>query len=180
MEEAHLEVRESIKENMMRQKKYHDQKLVWQTFKQGDQVFVFFPNVKTGTTSKLTSLWRGPFKIISKMSDVTYKVNCGRQKRPQVIHVDRMRKRSAQVLKGEKHEDIPGYRNVGVQVEHFTFETCEHVNDIGDNIDSIVEISNKETMSSKLSKPEEFSNHVPSSVSGRLRRKPQWMKDYVK
>ncbi|CAC5395589.1 unnamed protein product [Mytilus coruscus] len=178
MEEAHLEVRESIKGNMMRQKKYHDQKLSWQTFKQGDQVFVFFPNVKTGTTSKLTCLWRGTFKIISKMSDVTYKVNCGRQKRPQVIHVDRMRKRSTQVLTGEKNEDIPGYRNVGVQVENFTFETCENVNDI----DSIVEISNIDTMSSKLSKPEEseFSNPVPSSVSGRLRRKPQWMNDYVK
>ncbi|VDI59134.1 Hypothetical predicted protein [Mytilus galloprovincialis] len=76
------------------------------------------------------------------MSDVTYKVNCGRQKRPQVIHVDRMRQRSAQVLTGEKPEDIPGYRNIGVQVETFTFETCE--NDTGDDIDSVEEESSNE------------------------------------
>jgi hypothetical protein len=30
---------------MHRQKKYYDQKLSWQIFQPGDQVFVFFPNV---------------------------------------------------------------------------------------------------------------------------------------
>lgn len=63
----------------------------------------------------------------------------------------RLRKRSAQALTGEKHEDIPSYKNVGVQVEHFTFETCQSDNgkDNGDNIDSKVELSDKDKMKSR-------------------------------
>jgi hypothetical protein len=51
----------------------------------GDQVFVFFPNVKPGLTTKLACLWRGPFKVITKITDDTYKINCGRKGKPQVI-----------------------------------------------------------------------------------------------
>jgi hypothetical protein len=44
MEETHKYVRENVKGAMHRQKKYYDQKLSWQRFQPGDQVFVFFPN----------------------------------------------------------------------------------------------------------------------------------------
>ena len=71
---------------MDRQKKYYDQILSWQSFQPGDQVFVFFPNVKPRLTTKLACLWRGPFKVIAKITDVTYKINCGRKGKPQVIH----------------------------------------------------------------------------------------------
>ena len=72
MEETHKHVRENVKGAMHRQKKYYDQKL-------GDQIFVFFPNVKPGLITKLACLWRGPFKVITKITDVTYKINCGRK-----------------------------------------------------------------------------------------------------
>ena len=73
MEETHKHVRENVKGVMHRQKKYYDQKLSWQSFQPGDQVFVFFPNVKPGLKTKLACLWRGPFKVIAKITDVTYK-----------------------------------------------------------------------------------------------------------
>jgi hypothetical protein len=53
MEETHKHARENVKGAMHRQKKYYDQKLSWQSFQPGDQVFVFFPNVKPGLTTKL-------------------------------------------------------------------------------------------------------------------------------
>ncbi|CAC5388864.1 unnamed protein product [Mytilus coruscus] len=101
-----------------------------------------------------------------------------------VIHNDilcRQKKEPKTVLQAV----VPKIERRNVLTQYHDNRTSAHlgnVNDIGDNIDSIVEVSNKETMSSKLSKPEEseFSNPVPSSVSGRLRRKPQWMNDYVK
>jgi hypothetical protein len=46
MEETHKHVRENVKGAMHRQKNYYDQKLSWQSFQPGDQVFVFFANVK--------------------------------------------------------------------------------------------------------------------------------------
>ena len=47
-------------------------------------MFVYFPVRQSGTSSKLTSFWRGPFSIIGKLSDVLYKVNCGRNGTVQV------------------------------------------------------------------------------------------------
>ena len=47
MEETHKHVRENVKGVMHRQKKYYDQKLSWQSFQPGDQVFVFFPGLTT-------------------------------------------------------------------------------------------------------------------------------------
>jgi hypothetical protein len=60
MEETHKHDRENVKGAMHRQKKYYDQKLSWQSFQPGDQVFVFSPNVKAGLRTKLACLWRGP------------------------------------------------------------------------------------------------------------------------
>ena len=108
MKEIHKHVREYVKGAMHLQKKYYDQKLSWQSFQPGDQVFIFFPNVKPGLT-KLAYLWREPFKVIAKITDVTYKINCGRKGKPQVIHVDRIRKKYPQNLPGEESEQIESY-----------------------------------------------------------------------
>jgi hypothetical protein len=112
MEETHKHVRENVKGAMLRQKKYYDQKLSWQSFQPGDQVFVFFPNVKPGLTTKLACMWRGPFKVIATITDVTYKINCGRKGKPQVIHVDRIRKKYPQNLPEEESEQIESYEEI--------------------------------------------------------------------
>lgn len=75
METAYTFVRENMKTAMVRQKKYHDQKLSWQIFEPGSQVYVFFPIRKAGQSPKFTSYWRGPYKVLSKLTDLTYKVD---------------------------------------------------------------------------------------------------------
>ena len=53
-------------------------------------MYVFFPRYLSGQSPKLTNRWKGPFKVLEKCTDVTYKVDCGGPRRkPQVIHVDR-------------------------------------------------------------------------------------------
>jgi hypothetical protein len=57
-----------------------------------NQVFVFvyltfelrYLPLQPGLTTKLACLWRGPFKVIAKITDITYKINCGRKGKPQV------------------------------------------------------------------------------------------------
>jgi hypothetical protein len=56
MEEAHEKVRQNTRTAMLRQKRYHDLKLSWQKFENGDEAYVYFPVRKTGHSSKLTSL----------------------------------------------------------------------------------------------------------------------------
>lgn len=64
------------------------------------------PVRKSGCTSKLTSFWRGPFKVQNKLSDVLYTVACGSRGKNTVIHCDRMRKCQPQILQGETEEDL--------------------------------------------------------------------------
>ena len=101
IEDAHTFVRGHIKQAILRQKTYHDKKLSWRKFEEGDEVYIFFPQKKIGCSSKLTSFWRGPFTILRKMSDVLYEVNCGRSGKSQVIHCDRIKKKISQMLREE-------------------------------------------------------------------------------
>ncbi len=102
LESAHNLVRQSTGESMKRQKRYRDRKLSYETFGPGDNVYVFFPVKKVGCSSKLTSYWKGPFQVSEKLSDVLYKVNCGRSGSSAVIHCDRMKRARKQVLTGEE------------------------------------------------------------------------------
>ena len=86
---------------MRRQKQLHDSRTAYEKFNVGDQVFVFFPVRPIGTSSKFPSYWRGPYKITGVLSDVLYKVNCGRNGLDQPIHCNRIRARTSQLLRGE-------------------------------------------------------------------------------
>ncbi|CAC5379679.1 unnamed protein product [Mytilus coruscus] len=101
LESSHSFVRGKIKGQMRRQKHYHNLKLSYQNFRKNDEVYVYFPVKKPGMSSKLTSFWKGPFKILEKYGDLTYKVDCGYRGKPQVIHVDRLKKKNKQTLRTE-------------------------------------------------------------------------------
>jgi hypothetical protein len=105
LHDAHNAVREHIRGEIYRQKRYHDAKLNCDKFGKGDKVYVFFPTRKIGNSSKLTSYWRDPFEILCQISDLLYKVNCGGRGKPQVVHVDRLRLQKSQVLCGETEQE---------------------------------------------------------------------------
>lgn len=92
LESVHTFVRQNTGKAVSRQKRYHDLKTNYEQLEINDNVYVLFPVRKSGISPKLTSFWKGPYKIMSKFSDVLYKVNCGRDGVPQIIHVDRIRK----------------------------------------------------------------------------------------
>ena len=75
---------------MVRQKHYNDRKLNWSQFCVNDEVYVYFPRRKSVQSPEFTRYWRGPFKIIKKLSDVTYTVNCGIRGSNQVIHIEKL------------------------------------------------------------------------------------------
>ena len=109
MESAHKTVRQNTGEAMKRQKRYHDRKLSYESYEVGEKVYVFFPVKKIGCSSKLTSYWRGPYEVKERITELLYKVTCGRAGSDQVIHCDRLRKCKQQVLAWEESvENIPG------------------------------------------------------------------------
>ncbi|XP_070001372.1 uncharacterized protein [Penaeus vannamei] len=56
----------------------------------GDHVWLHNPLRKRGLSPKLQSPWEGPYEILQVMSDVTYKIRRGPQKRSRVVHADRL------------------------------------------------------------------------------------------
>ena len=101
LESAHTYVRQNTGEAMKRQKNGHDRKVSYETFKPGNKVYVYFPVKKVGLSSKLTSFWKGPYTVIGKLSDVLYRLDCGRDHKVQIIHCDRMKLTKQQMLAHE-------------------------------------------------------------------------------
>lgn len=159
---------------MLRQKRYHDLKLSWQDFRENDEAYVYFPVKKVGLSSKLTSYWRGPFKVLEKCTDVTYKVNCGQRGKTQIIHVDRLRKRNPQILEGESVEPLESpetLSDINEEIVEREPEVLEHVESVP------VEGEEQHTLEEG---PRENigTNSIFSNWSGRRRQPPVWMKDY--
>ena len=114
-------------------------------------------------TTKLACLWRGPFKVITKITDVTYKINCGRKGKSQVIHVDRIRKKYPQNLPGEESEQIVSHEET-VAKDDLPNESMKTDNAM--EFDSNKEILDNVGVDNEAQK------------SGRQKRKPAWLADY--
>ena len=151
LETAHTLVRKQTSQAMKRQKSIHDRKLSWQKFSPSDEVYVYFPRYQTGQSPKLTQFWKGPFKVEEKVSDLTFKVNCGQKGKPQVIHVDRMRLKVRQHLSGESADK-----------------------EIADSKGSESETFGEEVELEQLT-PKSEKCLIPQTS---LRRPPKWLADY--
>ncbi|KAL5505541.1 hypothetical protein EMCRGX_G006991 [Ephydatia muelleri] len=60
-------------------------------FKIGDRVWLFNPAIKTGHTKKLSSLWRGPYTVIDRLSSVNYKIQLIGTTKTQIVHRNRLK-----------------------------------------------------------------------------------------
>ena len=150
LEEDHSAVRHHTGQEMRRQKRYHDAKVNWQTFKKADKVYVFFPQRKAGHSPKFTSFWRGPYTVVDKKSDLLYEVDCGPRGKNQVIHVDRLRLQKPQLLAGEVDDGM-------VKGE-----------------DHDIDDSNESELEEDVYTPESLCENK------RTRKPPVWLQDYVR
>jgi hypothetical protein len=101
--------------------------------------------------------------VIAKITDVTYKINCGRKGKPQVIHVDRIRKKYRQNLPGEESERIESSEET-VATDDLPNESMK--TDKAMEFDSNKEMLDNVGVDSEVQK------------SGRQKRKPGWLADY--
>ena len=54
-------------------------------------VWYFISARKKGVSKKLQAKWDGPYKILDKLSDVTYRIRKGKQTKPKVVHFDKIK-----------------------------------------------------------------------------------------
>lgn len=70
---ANRVARENLREKKEKAKRYYDKNARTITFKVGDKVFVHDETLRKGRSKKLESLWIGPYEIVAKISNITYK-----------------------------------------------------------------------------------------------------------
>ena len=78
MQSAHERAREHLKASARRQKKTYDRKTMPTTLEAGQLVWLHNPSKRKGLSPKLQRRWEGPYRIVDKLSDVTYRI----QRRP--------------------------------------------------------------------------------------------------
>ena len=98
---AYGEVRKTMDLHLQRQKEIYDKKVHGKPFEEGELVWVHIP-VRPGASRKLHKPWSGPFKVVKKLSDVTYRVQNVRSRRNRmVVHFDRLKRFTARLNQEE-------------------------------------------------------------------------------
>ena len=62
------------------------------TYKKGDRVLLFKPRRSLGASGKLASEWIGPYYIVKRITDVTYKIRLQRTGHCEIAHAIRLKK----------------------------------------------------------------------------------------
>ena len=89
---AYDRVRSRMSGQLQRQKELYDKKIHGEPFEPNSLVWLHSTAVKRGTPRKLHLPWKGPFRVVKKLSDVTYRIQDVLNKRRRlVVHFDRLK-----------------------------------------------------------------------------------------
>ena len=75
----------------LRQKRIHDRNGLGEPFQVGDRVWLYTPVVSKGNTKKFTSFWKGPYTVVDKPGDVSYKIQLIGGTQTFVVHRNRLK-----------------------------------------------------------------------------------------
>ncbi|PIK43217.1 Retrovirus-related Pol polyprotein from transposon [Apostichopus japonicus] len=74
-----------------RQKKHYDLKADDGGFKEEDTVMLYVPKRRRGLSPKLQRCWEGPYVVINRLSDVTYRIKRSEKAKSIVVHFNRLK-----------------------------------------------------------------------------------------
>ena len=88
---AHAFARMNIQKVSDRAKARHDRHADTRQYEPGDSVWLYNPQRKKGVCPKLTSPWKGPYIVLTRLNEVVYRIREGQQGKPCVVHKDRLK-----------------------------------------------------------------------------------------
>jgi hypothetical protein len=59
-------------------------------YQEGDRVWLCCPTRTKGKSPKLQSSWEGPYKVVTRINDVLYRIQKNRRSRTMVVHLDHL------------------------------------------------------------------------------------------
>ncbi|MES9904885.1 MAG: integrase, partial [Sedimenticola sp.] len=72
-------------------KRNYDVKTSFTNYHEGDAVWYYNPQRKVGVCSKLMRPWTGPYKVITKLSNILFRIRESSRHKPRVVHHDRLK-----------------------------------------------------------------------------------------
>ena len=91
--EAHATVRDRLRAVHQHQADLYDAGAKPVSFEIGDLVWLLVPAVPVGTAPKLAKLWKGPFTIVNRLSQVVYRIrDTAGAAKLQIVHVNRLKR----------------------------------------------------------------------------------------
>ena len=128
-----------------RQKDFYDQKVHGKPYEPGSVVWLYSPFVGRGKSRKLHHPWSGPYKVVKKLSEATYRIQKmqGRKQR-KVVHFDRFKPCSKTIRLDANHlsptdssatADTPSNphpqgHTIGERLELVEDEDCEQLDTV--------------------------------------------------
>ena len=92
LQEAYALVRERCQAEHKRQKELYDQKVHGKPFSPGELVWLHSTAVPLGRSRKLHHPWKGPFKVMERLGETTYKIkNLQGRRKTTFVHFDRLK-----------------------------------------------------------------------------------------
>lgn len=91
LQEAHARARECLRQSARRQKRNYDRKMHGEGLNEGQFAWLFNKLRKKGRSPKLQLRWEGPYLVVKRLSDVTYRVQLKRGSKAFVVHGDRLK-----------------------------------------------------------------------------------------
>ena len=93
LEDVHENAREHLRTAQKRQKDHYDQRIAGEQIEIGDRVFLHEPAVKKGQSKKLHSPWQGPYIVVTRIGDVTYRIQAeDNPRKRKVVHFNRLKR----------------------------------------------------------------------------------------
>ena len=88
---AHEFPRRHLRKAQSYQKQQYDHRAQGAGFELGQAVWLFTPKKKVGRTPKLQRWWDGPFAVLQRINDVTYKVQRTAREKSQIVHRNQLK-----------------------------------------------------------------------------------------
>ena len=91
MEEVHKIARKHIQWRSAVQKRNYDLRAQIKKYEECDLVWMHNPAKKIGISPKLSRSWEGPYIVLNRLSDVTYRIKGGLRAKMKIVHFDRLK-----------------------------------------------------------------------------------------
>ena len=89
---AYEQARKNINTTHKRQKEVYDHRVHGNLFEPGKLVWLHQPHIPLGQSRKLHNPWTGPYKVIERLAESTYRIrHLSKHKRIHVVHFDRLK-----------------------------------------------------------------------------------------